>query len=70
MLYQALDYAQAGTIVLLDDADREGEREALAEWQRVLGDAVSIARPTGFARGLAVITLVAPTVADIRMGRS
>ena len=69
MLYQALDHAQAGTIVLVDDAEREGERRALAAWESTLGDSVTIRRPAGFARGLAAVTLVAPTVAAIRMGR-
>ena len=69
MLYQALDYAQSGSIVLLDDADRDGEREALAEWQRVLEDAIQVYEPAGFGHGLAAVVLAAPTVARIRMGQ-
>jgi predicted O-methyltransferase YrrM len=68
MLYQALEYAQSGTIVLLDDADRAGERAALAEWSQTLGDAIRIQAPGGFVRGLAAVILAAPTVARIRMG--
>jgi len=68
MLYQALEYAQSGTIVLLDDADRAGERAALAEWSQTLGDAIRIQAPKGFVRGLAAVILAAPTVARIRMG--
>ena len=70
VFYQALDHAQAGTIILLDDAERDGERQALAESEAVLGDAVTIRHPEGFARGLAAVTLIAPTVAGIRMGQA
>ena len=69
MLYQALEYAQSGTIILVDDADRYGERAALAEWKRTLGDAIRIHTPAGFARGLAAVILAAPNVAEIRMGK-
>jgi predicted O-methyltransferase YrrM len=67
MLPQALEYAQCGSIVLFDDADREGERAALASWERILGDAIELHRPDGFIRGLVVLILVAPTTAQIRM---
>lgn len=67
MLPQALEYAQCGSIVLFDDADREGERDALASWERLLGDAIELHRPEGFVRGLAALILVAPTTAQIRM---
>jgi Methyltransferase domain len=67
MLPLALEYAQSGSIILFDDADREVEAEALADWEGVLGDAVEIHRPQDFARGLAAVILVAPTVARIRL---
>ena len=67
MLYQALDHAEAGTIVLFDDADREPERRALDAWQERLGDAIVVRRPVGFERGLGVVVLAAPTKARIRM---
>jgi|SoiMethySBSTD1v2_1073268.scaffolds.fasta_scaffold175790_2 hypothetical protein len=67
MLPLALEHAQSGSIVLFDDADREPEARALAHWEDVLGDAVEVHRPQGFARGLAAVILVAPTVARIRM---
>jgi hypothetical protein len=67
MLPVALDYAQCGSIVLFDDAERDGERDALEAWERVLGDAVEVHRPAGFARGLAALILVAPRTAQIRL---
>jgi len=67
MLPAALDYAQCGSIVLFDDADREGEHEALESWQSVLGEAIEVHRPSGFARGLAALILVAPRTAQLRL---
>jgi len=67
MLPAALEYAQCGSIVLFDDADRDGERDALASWERILGAAVEIHRPDGFTRGLAALILVAPRTAQIRL---
>jgi hypothetical protein len=67
MLPAALDYAQCGSVLLFDDADREGERAALAGWQRILGEAIEVHRPEGFARGLAAMILVAPRTAQIRL---
>jgi len=67
MLPLALEYAQSGSIILFDDADREAEARALADWEDVLGNAVEIHRPAGFARGLAAVVLVAPTVVRIRL---
>lgn len=67
MLPAALDYAQCGSVVLFDDADRDGERDALASWERVLGAAVEVHRPAGFTRGLAAVILVAPRTAQIRL---
>jgi predicted O-methyltransferase YrrM len=66
MLYESLDFAQAGTVVLLDDAAREPERDAIARWAARLGDAVLIGRPDGFERGLAAIIVAAPKTACLR----
>jgi predicted O-methyltransferase YrrM len=66
MIHQALEYAQAGTIILLDDANRDREGAALTEWQRLLGNAIQVHRPEHFSRGLAAIILAAPTTARIR----
>lgn len=54
-LYQLLDYLHPGTLVLLDDADRRSECNALAHWKDNLGGAVEVLRPPGFSKGLAVI---------------
>jgi predicted O-methyltransferase YrrM len=67
MLPHALEYAQCGSVVLFDDADREEECASLESWKRQLGNAIELLRPEGFARGLAVIILVAPNTAQIRM---
>ncbi len=69
MLYQALDYADCGSIILLDDAEREDERHAVEMWRAQLGDAIEVCKPEGFERGLAVIVLAAPTKARIRTAR-
>jgi hypothetical protein len=69
-LYQALEYAQCGSIVLVDDAARDEESTALTAWQERLGGAVRVMRPEGFARGLAAVVLLAPNVAKIRMSES
>lgn len=67
MLPVALEYAQCGSVLLFDDADRDGERDALASWEQVLGAAVEVHRPAGFTRGLAAVILVAPRTAQIRL---
>jgi predicted O-methyltransferase YrrM len=67
MLPQALGYAQSGSIILFDDADREGERDALTSWESILGDSIELHRLAGFARGLVAVILAAPTTARIRM---
>jgi predicted O-methyltransferase YrrM len=67
MVPVALDYAQCGSVVLFDDADRDGERHSLESWQRILGEAVEVHRPSGFARGLAAMIVVAPRTAQIRL---
>jgi predicted O-methyltransferase YrrM len=56
-LLQAVHLARPGTIVVLDDADREGERSALARVQRVFGAAVTVVRLDGFAKGLAAVVV-------------
>ena len=67
MLYQALDHAQSGSIVLLDDAGRPSEQAALDAWHERLGDAIRIHRLAGFAKGLAAVVVAAPTTAQIRI---
>ena len=67
MLPQALEYAQCGSIIVFDDAGRDCERDAIARWEKRLGNAVEVHRPDGFARGLAAVILAAPTTAQIRL---
>ncbi|MPZ22507.1 MAG: hypothetical protein GEU28_02980 [Dehalococcoidia bacterium] len=53
ILYQALEFARAGSIVLLDDATREPEVQALERWGADLHDAIQIDLLPGFEKGLA-----------------
>ena len=69
-LYQAMAFARAGTIVLLDDAKRAAEQAALANWQHTLGEAVEVHVLPGFIKGLAAIIVHCPVVgADLALHR-
>jgi len=59
-LYQVMDFARAGTVVLLDDSKRPEERAAIKAWEENLGDAVSIRQLPGFAKGMAAIVIKTP----------
>lgn len=59
-LYQVMDYARPGTIVLLDDSNRPEERAAIKAWQDNLGDAISVEQLPGFAKGMAAIVIHRP----------
>lgn len=59
-LYQVMDYARPGTIVLLDDSKRPEERAALRAWQDNLGDAVTVSQLPGFAKGMAMAVIHKP----------
>jgi predicted O-methyltransferase YrrM len=54
-LYQILDHCRPGTCVLLDDADRDRETEALQRWSATLGNAIEVRRLEGFEKGLALV---------------
>lgn len=54
-LLQALHLAEAGTLVLLDDADRDSEQAALALAARTLGGCIEVDVLDGFAKGLAAV---------------
>jgi predicted O-methyltransferase YrrM len=60
ILYQALDFARPGTIVVLDDAEREEEQVALSRWQDNLGQAIEVSLLHGFTKGMAVIIVREP----------
>jgi predicted O-methyltransferase YrrM len=62
MLYQAMDFARAGTLILLDDAERPLERAALTHWEENLEDAILIYRLPGFKKGLAAIEVLRPVL--------
>jgi predicted O-methyltransferase YrrM len=59
-LYQVMDLSRAGTIVLLDDAARPREQDALRHWQENLGEAIEVRLLPGFAKGLAAIIIRNP----------
>jgi predicted O-methyltransferase YrrM len=59
-LYQALDYARPGTVIVLDDAGRPEERAAVARWQETLGDAIEARYFPEYAKGLTVIVVRRP----------
>jgi hypothetical protein len=61
-LYQAMAFARAGTIVLLDDAKRAEEQAAIANWQHTLGEAIEVHLLPGFMKGLAAIIVHCPVV--------
>jgi predicted O-methyltransferase YrrM len=55
MLYQAIDFARPGSIILLDDSNREQERTALARWIDLFGGAIEVlSLPCAF-KGLAAV---------------
>lgn len=55
MLYQAMDFARPGTIVLLDDSNREQERTALERWIDLFGDAIEVLNLPCAFKGLAAV---------------
>ncbi len=60
ILYQAMNFARPGTLVLLDDADRKEEQAAMMQWQNTFGDAISVTLLPGFVKGLAAIMIHQP----------
>jgi hypothetical protein len=59
-LYQIMDFARPGTLVLLDDSKRPEERAAIKAWEENLGDAVTIRQLPGFGKGMASIVINRP----------
>jgi predicted O-methyltransferase YrrM len=60
MLYQAMEFARRGTLLLLDDADRTEERIVLSRWQDSLGEAIEVERLPGFTKGMGSIIVRQP----------
>ncbi len=59
-LYQVMDYARAGTIVLLDDSKRPEEKAAIKAWRENLGEAVTVEQLAGFGKGMAAVVIHQP----------
>jgi len=59
-LYQVMDFAKIGTVVLLDDVIRAEEQTALDHWRDNYGDAIEIIQLPGFIRGLAAVIVLKP----------
>ena len=64
-LHQALERSREGTVIVVDDAARASEREAIANWRAAVGDAIEIREPDGFSRGVAVAMVRAPHPARV-----
>jgi hypothetical protein len=64
VLYQAMERVRTGTLVLLDDAGRPGERRCLALWRDNLGDAIETRELPGFPKGLAAVLVRRPVPAS------
>lgn len=56
-LLQAVHLARAGTIVVVDDASRPSEAEALVRMGKVCGEGVRLLELDGFAKGLGVLVV-------------
>lgn len=59
-LYQAMDHARPGTVIVLDDAGRPEERAAVARWRETLGPAIDARYYGDYAKGLAIIIVREP----------
>jgi len=56
-LYQAIEFAHPGTLILLDDANRTEEQAILSRWQASLGDSIEVTQLQNFEHGLAAVIL-------------
>jgi hypothetical protein len=63
-LYQAMEFAKAGTLLLLDDANRAEERAVLSRWQDNLGNAIEVKLLPQFPHGMAAILVRAPVTSS------
>ncbi len=63
VLYQAMEFARPGTLVLLDDAHRAEEAKAMATWHDEFADAIEVSSLAGFTKGMAVVLIRAPVPA-------
>lgn len=65
-LYQVAPFITPETLILLDDASREPEQDAIASWRRVFVDGIEVELFPEPGKGFAVIRLRSPA----RMARS
>lgn len=59
-LFQAMDFARPGTIVLFDDALRAAEQRAFELWREAFGDAIEIIPLSGFRKGMTAVIVRQP----------
>ena len=73
-LYLAMTWSEPGTVVLLDDAERDDESASLKSWKDEFGDVIEVSRPEGLSRGIASIVVNEPVrmnhVWDHRVARA
>lgn len=60
ILYQAMDYSTPGTIALLDDANRNEEKNIIYNWRDTLGNKVEISLLTELKKGLGAVIIHEP----------
>lgn len=59
-LYQVAPFISPETLILLDDANREPEQTAIANWHKVWGDALDIVHFPDLKKGLAILQIKRP----------
>lgn len=60
MLYQIAPFIHGETLIVLDDANREREQEAISSWKRVWGEAMDVVLFPGLKKGMALIQIEDP----------
>ena len=65
-LYQALEAARTGAVIVLDDSRRDSERELLGRLMSQFGGSVEAMNLLGFDKGLAVVIVTTPIEPESR----
>lgn len=65
-LYQALEAARTGAVLMLDDSRRDSERELLGRLLSQFGGSVEAMNLLGFSKGLAVVLVTSPIAPEAR----
>lgn len=60
-LYQIVPFIKPETLIILDDANREPEQEAISNWKRVWSGGIDIIRFPELKKGIAVIQIKNPS---------